>query len=56
MSGRRFLAYFFDAVVKEVWRQQAKHYNQKGNNRSALSENKQAHSNYNETRKKLAET
>jgi len=27
MSGRRFLAYFFGAVAKEVRRQQAKHEN-----------------------------
>jgi len=43
MSGRHFLAYFFAAVGKEVRRQQAKHYNQKSNNRSALRENKPKH-------------
>jgi len=42
MSGRHFLAYFFAAVGKEVRRQQAKHYNQKSDKRSALNTRIQA--------------
>ena len=35
-QGRRFLAYFFGAVAKELGRQQAKRENEKSNKRSAL--------------------
>ena len=39
-QGRRFLAYFFGAVAKELGRQQAKLENKKGNKRSALKKMK----------------
>ena len=39
MPGRRFLAYFFFAVEKELGRQQAKLENYKSQKRSGLNEN-----------------